>query len=59
MVVSHFQNVFLVSSPQMVSNASDAQKSVMVSNVTGNEIVIEIKGNIKHCKYAVIYHNLG
>jgi hypothetical protein len=30
----------------MVSNASDAQKAVMVSNVTGNVIVIEIKGNI-------------
>jgi hypothetical protein len=59
MVVSHFQNVFLVSSPQMVSNASDAQKAVMVSNVTENVIVIEIKGNIKHCKYVVIYHNLG
>ena len=58
MVVSHFQNVFLVS-PQMVSNASDAQKAVMVTNVTGNVIVIEIKGTIKHCKYAVIYHNLG
>ena len=27
----------------MVSNASDAQKAVMVSNVTGNVIVIEIK----------------
>ena len=49
MVVSHFQNVVLVSPPQMVSNASDAQKAVMVSNVTGNVIVIEIKGNIKHC----------
>ena len=59
MVVSHFQNVFLVSSPQMVSNASDAQKASMVTNVTGHVIVIEIKGNIKHCKYAVIYHNLG
>ena len=58
MVVSHFQNVFLVS-PQMVSNASDAQKAVMVTNVTWNVIVVEIKGNIKHCKYAVIYHNLG
>ena len=58
MVVYHFQNVFLVS-PQLVSNASDAQKAVMVTNVTGHVIVIEIKGNIKHCKYAVIYHNLG
>jgi hypothetical protein len=34
-------------------------KAVMVSNVTGNVIVIEIKGNIKHCKYAVTYHNPG
>lgn len=55
---SHFQNVLLVS-PQMEPNASNALKAIMVSNATGNVLVIEMKGNLKHCTYAVICHNLG
>jgi len=54
-ILSHFQNVFLVSS-QMEPNASDAQKAFMVKNVPRNVIVLLMKGNLKH---AVIYHSLG
>jgi hypothetical protein len=50
--VSHFQNVFLVS-PQMEPNATDAQIAIMVKNVPKNVIVLVMKGNLKHCKYAV------
>ena len=42
-LTEHVKNVVLVSPPQMVSNASDAKKAVMVTNVTGHVIVIEIK----------------
>jgi len=53
MALSHFQNVFLVS-PQMEPNANDAKKAIMVKNVPRNVIVMEMKGNFKHCKDAVI-----
>ena len=58
MVLSHFQNVFLVS-PQMEQNANDAEKAIMEENVPRNVIVMDMKGNLKHSKDAVIYHNLG
>ena len=41
----------------MEPNANNVQKAVMVKNVPQNVIVIVMKGNVKHCKDAVIYHN--
>ena len=43
----------------MEPNANNVQKAVMVKNVPRNAIVIVMKGNVKHCKDAVIYHNLN
>jgi hypothetical protein len=43
----------------MEPHANSVRKAVMVKNVPRNVIVIVMKGNVKHYKDAVIYHNLS